>query len=423
MALYRAGRVYEARDKLRATQDRDPNAAARDAILAARVAIDLRVVWNEGSFDDALAALSTVKATDPRLVAEVEQATGEALFWKKLVGGDGSWDDLRDRFEHALELRRAAGDQRGIAESTFYRGLIAQFIETPAVARTWFERAVELGKDVRDPLMRSYPVRHLADLAESDGDLERAGKLHREALVLRELAGDVLRLFNAQLTLATFTCERMRDCEAARPLIESARQTATSLKMPHGLLEVAILDAQLAEWRGDAAARDAAWERALAAATTSDDDGSVAAVRLARAAARLRACDVDGALEDASAVMAPDGRSLAGQALLDAGRVEAAAGALAAAWSGTEPPTARMFLAVAQWIDAGHDAPPSAARAKLPAERKAWLDAALVAAKRDRDARTEIDVLVALGDREVAKKLAEEAHFPLQAAVQRCTDR
>jgi hypothetical protein len=51
------------------------------------------------------------------------------------------------------------------------------------------------------------------------------------------------------------------------------------------------------------------------------------------------------------------------------------------------------------------------------------LDAALVAAKRDRDARTEIDVLVALGDREAAKKLAEEAHFPRQAAVQRCTDR
>jgi hypothetical protein len=215
----------------------------------------------------------------------------------------------------------------------------------------------------------------------------------------------------------------MRDCEAARPLIEAARQTATSLKMPHGMVEVAILDAQLAEWRGDAPARDAAWDRALAAATTSDDDGSVAAVRLARGAARLRTCDIDGALADASTVTTPDGRSLAAQALLAAGKAEAAHGHIGAAWSDDSPPTARMYLAVAQWIDAGHDVPPSAARAKLSAERKAWLDAALAAAKRDRDARTEIDILVALGEREAAKRRAEEAHFPLQAAVERCPSR
>ncbi|NVB77900.1 MAG: hypothetical protein HOV81_05845 [Kofleriaceae bacterium] len=420
-ALYRSGRMQEARASLGATRARDPNEAARIAVLAARIAIDLRVVWNQGSFDDALASLANARPTEPRLVAEVEQAMGEALFWKKLVGGEGSWDDLRVRFEHALELRKAAGDKRGIAESTFYRGLIAQFIETPAVARTWFERAVELGEDVDDPLMRSYPVRHLADLAESDGDLERAGKLHREALALRERAGDVLRLFNAQLTLATFSCERMRDCEAARPLIEAARQTATTLKMPHGMVEVAILEAQLAEWRGDAPARDAGWDRALAAATTSDDDGSVAAVRLARGAARLRTCDGDGALADASAVTTPDGRALAAQASLAAGKPDAATASIDAAWSGTEPPTARMYLAVAQSIESGHDVPPSAARAKLPREPRAWLDAALAAARRDHDTRTEIDVLVALGDREAAKKRADEAHFPLQASIQTCT--
>ncbi len=248
-AMYRAGRMHELRDRIRTERASSPDEAARNAILLARVYIDLRVVWDEGTFEDALRALASARPADPRLVAELEQATGEVLFWQRLVAEKGSWDDVRARFDRALELRTAAHDTRGVAESTFYRGLVAQFLETPEAARTWFERAALLGRTVDDPLLRSYPIRHLADLAEQAGDLDKAAVLHREALALRERAGDVIRLFNARVTLATFLCDRMHDCETAVPQIEAARQTADALRMPHGRDEVAALEARLAASR------------------------------------------------------------------------------------------------------------------------------------------------------------------------------
>jgi hypothetical protein len=263
-ALYRSGRMHELRERLTNERTRTP----AQAFLLARTLIDLRVVWDEHTFDDALAALAPVRSQDPRIVAELEQVTGEVLFWKKLVGGTGTWDEIERHFERARALRESAGDTRGLAESTFYRGLIAQF--TAGDARAWFEKSLAIARTVDDPLLRSYPVRHLADLAESTGDLDTADRQHREALALRERAGDVLRLFNAQITLATFLCERRRDCEAARPQIEAARRTAEDLRMPHGAVEVSVLDAQLAEWRGDLRARDAAWERTLALAAAAN---------------------------------------------------------------------------------------------------------------------------------------------------------
>ena len=235
-ALYRAARMHELRDRLRErllASGRAPDAAARDMILLARTYIDLRVVWDEGSFDEALAVLATAHPADAKLVAELEQVTGEVVFWRRMAAEQGTWDDVRARFERALELRTAAHDTRGIAESTFYLGLIAQFTGDAAEAQRLWERAVELGKGVDDPLMRSYPIRHLADFYETAGDLTRAEALHREALALREQAGDVLRLFNARVTLATFLCERRRDCAAAAPLLEAVRRTAQELRMPH----------------------------------------------------------------------------------------------------------------------------------------------------------------------------------------------
>ncbi len=246
-AMYRSGNMHELRDRLRSERAASADAAARNAILLARVYIDLRVVWDDATLDDASAALASAHPADPRLVAELEQARGEVLFWRKLADDKGAWEDIRDRFERARELRVAAHDARGVAESTFYRGLVAQFLETTADARVWFERALELGRNIDDPLLRSYPVRHLADLAEQAGDLDKAAALHREALELRERAGDVVRLFNARVTLATFLCERMCDCESARPQIAEARRIADALRMPHGKTEVAALEARLAQ--------------------------------------------------------------------------------------------------------------------------------------------------------------------------------
>jgi hypothetical protein len=420
LALYRSGRMHEARDVLRAERARSADDAARNAILLARVDIDLRVVWDAASFDDALAALATAHPRDPRLVAEVEQATGEVLFWKRLAGGEGEWPQVDQRFERALALRTAAGDTRGVAESSFYRGLIAQFTATPDEARHWFERALAVGRTVDDPLLQSYPVRHLADLAETAGDLARAETLHREALTLRERAGDVLRLFNARITLATFLCERMRRCDEAAPQLEAARRTADALRMPHGAIEVVVIDAAIAEWRGDLPGRDRAWQLALARADAIGDRELASAVHVARAAARLRQRDAAGALADARAVDSRDGHALVVEAALLAGDVDTAQAALAAAWRDPATPSSRMYLAAAAWLATqparGQAITDLATHTGLPLDARAWRTAALETATRDNDLRARLDALVALGDREhldEARRLAASAHLPL----------
>ncbi len=414
MALYRSGHMHELRDRLRTERAPTPDAQARNAILLARTVIDLRVVWDESSFADALAALATARPSDPRLVAELEQATGEVLFWNHIVAGEGTWDEAGARFARALELRVAAGDTRGIAESTFYRGLIAQFTTTTEEAKTLFTRALEIAGGVDDPLLQSYPVRHLADLAESAGDLERADALHRKALALRERAGDAIRLFNSRLTLAGFLCERMRECEAARPQIEGARRIADELKMPHGKVAVAVLEGQLAEWHGDVAARDRAWDRAIELATSADDTGALALVRTVRATTRLRANDAVGAMAEARAVGSPEGQALLVQAALLANDVDTATAALAAAWTDAPAaPGARLYLAAAAWIAArGEQGRAALEAAKVHYDERACLDAALAAARRDHDVRAELDVLIAIGDRVTAQRLATSAHLP-----------
>lgn len=395
-AMYRSGQMHALRDKLKG---RDPS-DAKQAILFARNEIDLRVVWDDGSLAAAYAAITAAKTTDPKLAAEVVQAEGEVMFWQKLVEQKGGWPALATQFERAIAMREAAGDRRGVVESMFYRGLIAQFIETPEAAKGYWERARELGKDVKDPLVRSYPIRHLGDAAEAAGDLALADRLHRESLALREADGDVIRLFNARLTLATFLCERMRACDEAAPQIAAARRTADALRMPHGDVDVGMLEAALAEWRGDLAARDAVWTKLLA--RRPDDAGP----RFARGVARLRAGDAAGAIGDAQGVASRDGHALLAEAAVRSGDLARAETALQAAWTDPASPTARMQLALAAWLGAGRTWPGFD-------DARAVLDGALAAARRDHDVRAELDALIAVGDHEAARKRAREAHLPL----------
>src|SRR5262245_58203934 len=67
-ALFRSGRMYELRDRLRAERGDSPDASARNAILLARVYIDLHVVWDDAKLADALAVLAAARPSDPKLV-------------------------------------------------------------------------------------------------------------------------------------------------------------------------------------------------------------------------------------------------------------------------------------------------------------------------------------------------------------------
>ncbi|MDB4953773.1 MAG: hypothetical protein JWO36_1342, partial [Myxococcales bacterium] len=243
--MIRTGRHHELRDRLRRDPPLPSEDAARRAIVLARVLLDLCVYWDAATFDDALAAFDGVRSKDDRVAAELLQARGEVLYWRRLLGASKDWDEVRRQFALAAGLRDSIKDSRGIAETTFYLGLISQFTNDLPNAKRAFEASLALARNVDDPLLTSYPLRHLGALAEEAGDLDAARELYEESLALRVKSGDAIRLFNARVTLATFYCERLNDCERARPLVALARRTADALKLRNGPEDVAKLEARL----------------------------------------------------------------------------------------------------------------------------------------------------------------------------------
>jgi tetratricopeptide (TPR) repeat protein len=244
-AMIRTGRHHELRDRLRRDPRLPSEDAARRAIVLARVLLDLCVYWDAATFEEALAAFEGVHSRDDRVAAELLQARGEVLYWRRLLGASTDWDEVRRPFALAARLRDSIKDTRGIAETTFYLGLISQFTNDLPNAKRAFVASLALARTVDDPLLTSYPLRHLGSLAEDAGDLEIARKLYEESLALRVKSGDAIRLFNARVTLATFYCERLDDCERARPLVVEARRTADALKLRHGPEDVVKLEARL----------------------------------------------------------------------------------------------------------------------------------------------------------------------------------
>ncbi|MGN6106024.1 MAG: hypothetical protein ACTHU0_13030 [Kofleriaceae bacterium] len=364
-AMLRAGRHRELRDRLRAAPaPRSPDEATRRRILLARVQLDLALNWNAATFEDVAAALEGEPPEDARLAAELVQATGELVFWRQITGQGDGWPGVEQVFDRAIELRTAIGDRHGIAESTFYRGLPPSFTGRLEEARVLFERSREIARTLDDPNLLSYPVRHLGDLADTEGNLEAALALHTEVVALRERAGDQIRLFNARITLAGFQCERLRRCDQARPQLEQARQIAEALQLPRARVEVAQLDARVAEWHGDAAARDAAWQRALDLAAAGAQADAAAEVQRDRARARLRARDFAGAAADARAAGSDDpiANAILAEAELGRGNTDAARAALSAAWAApTDAPPAALYLAGAAWLAAKQEPAPLAA--------------------------------------------------------------
>lgn len=179
-----------------------PAARELGATAGARVLVALARMLNDQSMfagvrqvqeraavlDEALALAQ--QADDPALLGEAWAVRGMALHTDFLAERGTEPAGELDCFQRGLQLRRKAGDERGVAESLFQVGLVHQVIrDDSAAALPWFEEACARARKAVDPVLMSYAIRHIAFCRLHAGDRAGARDGLEESLRLREQAG------------------------------------------------------------------------------------------------------------------------------------------------------------------------------------------------------------------------------------------
>jgi tetratricopeptide (TPR) repeat protein len=201
---------------------------------------------------------------------------GMLLYWRKLQAGEGEWPPIVDRFERALAAREAAQDRRGMAESVFHIGLTEQFRNLNAQAEKTFARALALARETGDPVLTSYPLRHLAYLAEVRGDLEKSLAMHQECVRLREAGGHRTGTIHALIAVGDLMSKIDPRDDAAIATLDRARKLAEELKDATGLRNAEGTLGAIHVRRGAPQQAIAPLGRALALAEAADDRSGVA---------------------------------------------------------------------------------------------------------------------------------------------------
>jgi tetratricopeptide (TPR) repeat protein len=184
------------------------------------------------------------QADDPALLGEVWAVRGMALHTDYLAERAAEPAGELDCFQRGLQLRRQAGDERGVAESLFQVGLVHQVIrDDSAAALPWFEEAYARARTAADPVLMSYAIRHVAFCRLHAGDRAGARDGLQESLRLREQAGFIPGVAMALAALAEVVASDGQRQDAVA-LLGRAREIFASL----GAAEhTAWVDQQLAE--------------------------------------------------------------------------------------------------------------------------------------------------------------------------------
>jgi tetratricopeptide (TPR) repeat protein len=140
---------------------------------------------------------------DDALLADARDQLGLALYGRDFRATDHA--EARALFEQALAIRRAAADQRAIAESLFHLGLTWENKKDAtsaekARARALYQEALGIAEKGGFDVEASYAVRHIAGQKQEAGDLDGAVAGFERSLALREKAG--YRIYVAPALLA-----------------------------------------------------------------------------------------------------------------------------------------------------------------------------------------------------------------------------
>jgi tetratricopeptide (TPR) repeat protein len=213
-------------------------------------------LMNEG-FAEAIAALQealrlATDAGDPRAQADALAGLGMALHYRRLGTGEGTIEDALARFEQALALREAASDARGLCESRFQLGLMAQFKGEWDDAHRAFADSYTQAKEHGWHLEQSYAVRHLGFWQMRAGQLDAALASMQESLALREAIGQRLLYPFSHIAIGD-AYAALGDLERAADHHRSARDLAVAmgLGVPRAFAILSL--GEVAETAGDPA--------------------------------------------------------------------------------------------------------------------------------------------------------------------------
>jgi tetratricopeptide (TPR) repeat protein len=186
-----AGKWDEAKTVLatQLTQTKDAAEEARFKAELAHLEADRSTYFhkNESSVLAALEeARAAVQATGDKLaLATLEMAEGRFTYWKALDKTQ-DWGPPTEDFDRALQIYKELGDQVGLGEALFYRGLVYQMQEQNLHAREMFDQALALTNKTSDERLRSFVVRHIGYLQQTAGEIAAARANFQNSLQLRQ---------------------------------------------------------------------------------------------------------------------------------------------------------------------------------------------------------------------------------------------
>jgi tetratricopeptide (TPR) repeat protein len=189
-------------------------------------------------------ARSVVQRADNKpALATLETAEGQLTYWNALEGTN-EWGPPTGHFDRALQLYGELGDDIGLGEAMFYRGLVYQMQNQNQPARKCFDQALQLTKKTGDERMQSFVVRHIGYLEETAGEIDAARANFRESLELRQKNDMKVFVPFAMILLADFEGEQKHSAEAIR-FAEQAIQLAESGNSPRALYSAKLTLAKL----------------------------------------------------------------------------------------------------------------------------------------------------------------------------------
>jgi tetratricopeptide (TPR) repeat protein len=189
-------------------------------------------------------ARSAVEATGDRpALARLEMAEGRFTYWNALEK-TRDWAPPTDHFDRALQILKGLGDEVGLAEAMFYRGLVYQMQEQNERARETFDRALALTQRTGDERMQSFVVRHIGYLQQTAGEIDAARANFRKSLELRQRNDMKVFVPFAMILLAEFEEEQKNSAEAIK-LAEQALPLAESGNSPRALYAGRLVLAKL----------------------------------------------------------------------------------------------------------------------------------------------------------------------------------
>jgi tetratricopeptide (TPR) repeat protein len=189
------------------------------------------------------ARLAAQAADSKQAFATLETAEGQLTYWNALEGTN-EWGPPTSHFDRAIQLYQELGDDVGLGEATFYRGLVYQMQNQNEPARKVFDKALKLTHETGDERIRSFVARHIGYLQESAGEIEPARASFRESLELRQRNDMKVFVPFAMILLADFEGEQKHPAEAI-DYAEQAIELAQSGNSPRALYSAHLTLAKL----------------------------------------------------------------------------------------------------------------------------------------------------------------------------------